>query len=167
MPDRIVCGARDLDRLKVGDYCVRDLETGDIVLARVFATGTETIAVRALLSRQVEPYVIAVDFNSSYIGRKRYFGEAQDDAGRGLIARRVLQPFPQEDDEDVPPPCVNSSFVAVALNWVFLRSRRWSGYSFNVIDDDNHLLRAHLSGKIIDAVLKAAETKMGRPTDFD
>jgi hypothetical protein len=105
------------------------------VLARVFATGTETIAVRALLSRQVEPYVIAVDFNSSYIGRKRYFGEAQDDAGRGLIARRVLQPFPQEDDEDVPPPCVNSSFVAVALNWVFLRSRRWSGYRFNVIDE--------------------------------
>jgi hypothetical protein len=59
----------------------------------------------------------------------------------------------------VPPPCVNSSFVAVALNWVFLRSRRWSGYRFNVIDDDNHLLTAHLSGKIIDAVLKAAETK--------
>jgi hypothetical protein len=154
-PRRVTCSA-DFEAMLVGDYCIRHLETTDIVLARVFAAANRTIAVRALLSVQIEPYKIAVDINSSYVGRKRYFGEARDDAGQWLDARRVLHPFPQEDDEDVPPPCVNSSFVAVSIDPNVLRSRRTSSYRFVVTDDNNHGLSTNLSGKIIDAVLKAA-----------
>jgi hypothetical protein len=154
-PMRVVCDV-DLEKLRVGAYCVQHVQATDIVRARVFASGSQTIALRALLSIQIAPYRISVDIDSSYIGRKRYFGEARDDAGRALDARRVLHRFPQEDDEDVAPPCVNSSFVTVRVDPAVLQSRRTEGYSLKVADDSGNTLKAMLSGKIIDAVLRTA-----------
>jgi hypothetical protein len=154
-PRKLACDV-DLEKLRVGDYCVQHVQATDIVRARVFASGSQTIAIRALLSVRIAPFRISIDINSSYIGRKRYFGEARDDAGRELDARRVLHRFPQEDDEDVPPPCVNSAFVTVRVDPAILQSRRTEGYSIKITDDLGNTLNAMLSGKIIDAVLMTA-----------
>jgi hypothetical protein len=154
-PRRVACDV-DLDHLLVGDYCIQQVGTVRFVRARIFASGNHTIALRALLSVQIAPYRSFVDIISSYVGPKRYFGEARDSSGKELEARRVLHQFPQEDDDDVQPPCVNTSFVTVAIASDVLRSRTTSSYQFVVADDSNHSLRARISGRMIDAVLKAA-----------
>jgi hypothetical protein len=160
-PRKIICDA-GLDGMLVGDYCVRQLKTTDIIFARVYAAGDRTIAIHALLSIQVEPLEIVVDIDSSYVGPKRYFGEARDDKEHTLIARRVLHPFPQEDDEDIPPPCVNSSYVRVFTDPKVVRSRRTNAYSFVVTDDDGHELVVNLAGPIINAVLTLVDAARAR-----
>jgi hypothetical protein len=154
-PRKVACGTDDLDHLLVGDYCIQQVGTIRFVRARVYASGDRKIALRALLSVRIASNRSFVDIISSYVGPKRYFGEARD-AGKDLDARRVLHPFPQEDDEDVPPPCVNTSFVTVSVDPDVLLFHKTTSYRFVVTDDSKHSLKVAISGRMIDAVLKAA-----------
>jgi hypothetical protein len=156
-PRKVVCGTDDLDHLLVGDYCIQQVGTIRFVRARVYASGNRVTALRALLSLQIESNRSFVDIISTYVGSKRYFGEARDSAGKHLDARRVLHQFPQEDDEDVPPPCVNTSFVTVSVDPDVLLTQKTASYRFVVTDDSNHSLEVVISGRMIDAVLKAAQ----------
>ena len=94
-PRKIICNA-GLDGMLVGDYCVRQLKTTDTSSSRASmrCRRSNDRDSCALLSIQVEPLEIVVDIDSSYVGPKRYFGEARDDKEHTLIARRVLHPFP-------------------------------------------------------------------------